>query len=124
MFFDKLFKRKQVVKDIVPREDLLEQAKELELTWEEQVKQKQDEYLINFDKEILKAAQQGYRRITSFRCDSISSEPWETRELLDRMKEKYEGKGFKVKFIQPYLPDDPDCWLRITWNDDEDESEE
>lgn len=123
MIFNKLFKRKEKEVTPVPREDLKEQAQELGLTWEEQMKKKQDEYLINFDKEILKAAQQGHRRITSFRCDSVGSEPWETEDLLDRMKEKYEAKGFKVKKIQPYLPESYDCWLRITWDDDEREED-
>jgi hypothetical protein len=118
MFLDKLFRKNK--DNIVPREDLLAQATELGESFEDKMKKKQDEYLLNFDKEILKAAQEGRRQITSFRCDSVASEPWETRELLDRMEQKYSAKGFKVKLIQPYLPDSQDCWLRIIWNDDED----
>jgi hypothetical protein len=113
MFFHKIFKREED-KKIVPREDLLNQALELGEEYEAWIKKCQDEYLSEFDKEILKAARNGEKRVISFRYDEYS-EPWQTKELLNRVKEKYKTKGFDVEEVRPYS-DHIDTWLRITWN--------
>lgn len=114
MFFHKIFKQKKEKDiDIIPREDLLNQALELGEEYEAWLQKCQDEYLSEFDKKILKAARDGKKRVITFRYDEYR-EPWQTKELLDRVKEKYEAKGFKIEEVHPFS-DHIDSWLRITW---------
>lgn len=99
-----------------PTGDLLADAQLSVQKYEQEKIRKGEHYMAQMDQEILKVAASGRTYVTTYHIDELS-EDWETFALLDKIKQKYEEKGFVVETVKPYK-DHMDTWLRIHWGGD------
>lgn len=82
---------------------------------EARIKREQMEYMRQLERDVVKAARKGEKRVLTHSCDNFFDD-YMTPSFIQEIADHFHKKGYLTTIVQPLPETDPfHMWVRIEW---------